>query len=222
MQALTITVRVTHLTTDHDLPTAQGGGYRVHLGEFPWRTLDDDHDDWIYEWRPRGFPDLSGNKFAAMPTTAEYGAEPNGYDGSISDNINLHMPARWIMDGLGLRLTDGHSILYQDGSDRLCFWDPSVSNAGRSAGLVDRNAFLELLKRESLAAIWAVAGEKNAYGEDLSEGFGGRFTFTRLYHSDGDQIRQLARFDTYDEPDEGQLSEFLGDAGDASEEETVS
>ncbi|MBA8905584.1 AAA family ATPase [Aminobacter ciceronei] len=208
-----------HLTANHDLPTAIGGGYRVHLGEFPWHTLDESHDDWIDEWRPDGSSERSGVKIPALPTTAEYSAESAGYDGSISDNINLHLPARWIMDGLNLRLTDGQSIVYQDGTDIVRFWDPSVSEAGRSVALVDRTAFLDLLRRQGLVAIWAIAGEKNAYGEGHGDRFGGRFTFTRLYHSDGDQIRELPRFQTYDEPHEEQLAEFLDGGEEAPEEE---
>lgn len=198
-----------HLTSHHDLPIAEGGGYRVHLGEFPWRTLDERHNDWINDWCPHRSLARSDIKIPVLPTTAEYSAESGGYDGSINDNISLHLPAHWIMEELGLRLTDGRSILYQDGTGLVRFWDPSVSEAGRSVGLVDRGAFLELLKRQDLVAIWAVAGEKSAYGEGY-DGFGGRLTFTRLYHSNGDQIRGLSRFETYEDPDEGQLAEFLG------------
>jgi hypothetical protein len=199
-----------HLTSDHDLPAAEGGGYGIHLGEFPWRTLDDDHRDWIDEWRPFGRPGPSDTTISVLPTTAEYSAEASGYDGSISENIYLSLPACWIMNGLGLRLTDGQSILYRDAADLVRFWDPSVSKVGRSAGLIDRSAFLGLLEREGLVAIWAVAGEKNAYGDGSGEGFGGRFTFTRLYHSEGREIRAMTRFESYDEPDESQLAEFLG------------
>lgn len=210
-RALAIMAR-THLTADHDLPSAEGAGYRVHLGEFPWRTLTEDHDDWIPDWRPYGSNHAPRTKVAARPTVAEYVAEANAYDGSISENINLHLPARWLMEALDLRLTDGRSILYQDASRIVRFWDPSVSEAGRSAALVDRRAFLDLLKRDDLVAIWAVAGEKNAYGQEHSDGFGGRFTFTRLFDSDGNEIRASSRLDSFDEPTATQRAEFLGEA----------
>lgn len=207
-----------HLTADHDLPTSEGGGYQVHLGEFPWRTLDESHGDWIEDWHCHGSPCRSGVGIDVLPTTAKYSAEARGYDGSISGDISLHLPARWILKGLDLRLTDGQSILYQDCADFVRFWDPSVSKAGRSVGLVDRDAFLDLLTREDLIAIWAVAGEKNAYSDSYGDGFGGRFTFTRLYHSDGDQIVELPRFETYDEPDKDQLADFLGAGENVSED----
>ncbi|CAI0887873.1 NACHT domain-containing protein [Serratia fonticola] len=199
-----------HFTSSHDLPTAKGAGYHVHLGEFPWRTVDQNYDDWIDQSYPYGVSKETGDKIPVLPTTAEYAAESVGYDGSVSDNINIFLPASWIMEGLDLRLKDGRSIFYQDASNQVIFWDPSVSKVGRSAGLVDRNAFLNLLKNKGLVAIWAVSGEKNAYSEEFSSGFGGRFTFTRLYHSDGAQIIETPRFDTYDEPDDEQLAKFRG------------
>jgi len=197
-----------HLTTNHDLPTAMGGGSHVHLGEYPWRTLNQNFDDWIHQWYPHGVSKQTGDKISVLPTTAEYAAESVGYDGSVSDNINIFLPASWIIDGLNLRLKDGRSIFYQDDSNKVIFWDPSVSRQGRSAALVDRVSFLNLLKHRGYSAIWAVAGEKNAYGEEFSSGFGGRFTFTRLYYSDGAEIKQAPRFDTYDEPDVKQLANF--------------
>lgn len=197
-----------HLTTNHDLPTAMGGGSHVHLGEFPWRTLSQNYNDWIDQWYPYGVSKQTGDKISVLPTTVEYSAESVGYDGSINDNINIFLPASWIMEGLNLRLKDGRSIFYQDDSHQVIFWDPSVSRQGRSAALVDRNLFLNVLKNKGYSAIWAVAGEKNAYGEEFSSGFGGRFTFTRLYYSDGAEIKETTRFDTYDEPDQKQLAKF--------------
>jgi len=116
------------------------------------------------------------------------------------------------MDGLSLRLKDGRSILYQDAQGITRFMDPSVSLPGRSAGLIDREAFLELLQRDGLVAIWTVAGEKNAYGDTNSDGFGGRFTFTRLFYSDGNELCALDRLGEYHEPSAQQLAAFLGTA----------
>jgi len=177
----------------------------VHLGEFPWQTLAKDHDDWILDWSPDGSDHALAMKVAVRPTVAEYVAEANGYDGSLRESINLNLPARWIMEALDLRLTDGRSILYQDATGIVRFWDPSVSEAGHGAALVDRRAFLDLLQHEGLVAIWAVAGEKNAYGQEPSDGFGGRFTFTRLFHSEGDDIRALDRLDSFDDPTADQV-----------------
>ena len=199
-----------HHTTDTDVPSAEGGGYHVHLGEYPWRSLDDGHDEWIADWGPYDAFAKKKKRVNVLPTTAEYMAETGGYDGSVVETINLHLPARWIMRDLGLKLTDGRSIRYADASDVTRFMDPSVSAAGRSAALVDRDAFLKSLAAKGLVAVWTVAGEKNAYGDERGDGFGGRFTFTRIYHSDGGGIVADARHDTRDAPDKQQLTAFLG------------
>jgi hypothetical protein len=114
------------------------------------------------------------------------------------------------MDGLDLRLTDGRSILYQDPKGVTRFMDPSVFLPGRSAALVDRDAFLGLLQREELVAIWTVAGEKNAYGDTHRNGFGGRFAFTRLFYTDGPELRALTRFQEFSLPSAEQRAIFLG------------
>lgn len=199
-----------HMTGPHDMPSAEGGGYRVHLGEYPWRSLAPDHDDWIEDWRPPGTRAGKVPSCTIRPTTSEYVSESGGYDGSITTTLNLPLPARWLMDGLGLRLSDGRSMYYSDATGVVRFMDPSVSAAGRSAALVDRQAFLELLTREGLVAIWTIAGEKNAYGPDDSRAFGGRFTYTRVFYSDGSEIRAGGRLEGSDKPSPGQLADFLG------------
>lgn len=206
-----------HFTSDSDLPAAEGGGYRVHLGEYPRHSLTAGYTDWIDEWKPHGFLGRPGNAISVLPTTAEYSAEAGGYDSSVTDNINISMPASWIMYEMKIRLKDGRSILFQDSSNNVMFWDPAVTHAGRSAGLIDRKAFLELLHEQELVAVWAVAGEKNAYSEGYGNGFGGRVTYTRLYHSSGEEIREMPRFRSFDKPSEEQLKEFMGDARGAED-----
>lgn len=203
-----------HFTSDSDLPSAEGGGYHVHLGEYPRHRLTAGYTDWIGEWQPHGFRGRPGTAISVLPTTAEYSAEAGGYDGSVTDTISISMPAYWIMDEMKIRLKDGRSILFQDSSNKVMFWDPAVTHAGRSAGLIDRKAFLELLHEKELVAVWAVAGEKNAYSEGYGNGFGGRVTYTRLYHSCGEEIREMPRFQSFDKPSEEQLKEFMGEDRD--------
>ncbi|MBB6187556.1 AAA family ATPase [Rhodanobacter sp. MP7CTX1] len=193
----------------HAMPIAAGGGFHMHLGEHPWAWPDpEETDGWIVNWRPRGLLwDTPG--IPVRPPTAEYMAETGGYDYSIERTINLNLPAGWLMKALGLRLSDGRSIEYRNDADEVVFMDPSVARAGRSAALIERAAFLDLLAREGLVAIWAVAGEKNAYGKPQGEGFGGRHTYTRVFYSKGAEIQALSRANHFDEPTTHQLAAFL-------------
>lgn len=198
-----------HMTAHHDMPVGGADGYHVHLGEHPWAWPDRSDHGWI-EWRPNG-GDWQAPALAVRPPTAEYNAESNGYDQSISQNITLNLPAGWLIDALGLRLSDGRSIEYRNAGGEVMFMDPSVHRVGRSAALVDRAAFLELLAREELVAVWAVAGEKSVYGETLGDGFGGRRTFTRLFHSEAGELQALSRFETFSKPSRRQRAILFGE-----------
>lgn len=199
-------VECMHFQGEGDIPSARSGGSHSYLGEHPWswRAADEEPDnEWIRGWRTYG---SAKRAVSIRPTTAEYLAEASGYDASIEQNIALNLPAGWLMDGLGMRLTDGATIQYVDRDGIVRFMDPSVAMTGRSAALIDRNAFLAFLKREKLAAIWAISGEKNVYGEGHGGGFGGRWTFTRILHSSGSDIVALGRYQTFDPPSESQLA----------------
>lgn len=199
-----------HFQGDDDVPLAQGVGYHSHLGEHPWswrsgRSTVGLDDEWIEAWRPSG-SEFTSKTVSILATTAAYMAEASGYDASITGTVNLHQPAGWLMDGMGLKLTNGLTIQYVDAEGVVRFMDPSVALSGRSAALIDRQAFLEFLAREKLVAIWALAGEKSIFGKGHHGGFGGRWTFTRIFHSQSQNVIALSRYQTFDAPSEMQLS----------------
>lgn len=199
-----------HFQSEGDVPSARSGGFHSYLGEHPWSwraadSEDEPDNEWVRGWRPSGSRGAQ-KAIIIRPTTAAYLAEAASYDASINQNINLNLPAGWLMDGLGLQLTDGATIKYVDANRVVRFMDPSVAMTGRSAALIDRDAFLAFLKQENLVAIWALAGEKNVYGAKAGEGFGGRWTFTRIFHSRGNEIVTLERYQTFEGPDADQLA----------------
>jgi hypothetical protein len=114
------------------------------------------------------------------------------------------------MEALSMRLSDGKTIKYIDENDTVRFMDPSVSLNGRSAALIDRDAFLSHLAKEKLVAIWAIGGEKNVYGRTATDGFGGRMTYSRLFYSEGNCIVASKRYRTFEKADSAQLK-ALGD-----------
>lgn len=198
-----------HMTGNHDMPIGGADGYHMHLGEHAWAWPDRTDDGWIENWKPHG-GDWQAPGVDVRPPTAEYAAEAGGYDYSISQNITLNLPAGWLMTALELRLSDGQSIEYRDAAGDIVFIDPSVDRAGRSVALVERTAFLNMLKREGLVAVWAVAGEKSVFGELHSDGFGGRRAFTRLFVSNGEAVEALPRFETFDKPSLRQRAILFG------------
>lgn len=192
------------LTGSHSLPEIEFSGRDFYLGEYPWHPELQNIDQWSSldeSWRLTPAP--------TRATVAKYRCESGGYDFSIDRTVSVEMPAPWLAEAMGLRLTSGKSPIYVDASGRDMFYDPSVVEAGPAAALVDRDAFLQMLEREDLSAIWVIAGEKGAYGGS-DHGFGGRMLHTAIYQLDGEGFSRLFHSD-WERPSEEQLAKFFGE-----------
>ena len=179
-------------------------GY-FYLGEYPWHPEIREfgrwssHDDW------------QGFAVPLRPVVASYGCESGGYDYSIDQTISVTMPAPWLAEKMGLRLSSGRSLIFVNSDERETFYDPSVVESGPAAALVDRGAFLQMLDRQDLSAIWVIAGEKNAYGgSDAGSGFGGRLLHTAIYRLADDGFTRCLYTDRI-HPTASQLEEFFGE-----------
>ncbi|MBW4652277.1 MAG: hypothetical protein KME20_04400 [Kaiparowitsia implicata GSE-PSE-MK54-09C] len=186
------------LDHDHLVEGEERVPWRSYLGERPW-LWDDEPDG---GWR-RTHLDWDGLRVRA--TTVGYLAEEGNYDQSVDVNVDARLPCRWLMDALGLRLGDGRAFEYLDGDGRVLFMDPTAEGNSSTAALIDRAAFLELLDRERLAAVWLTAGEKNVYGESPGDGFGGRQHYARVAFSIGKELRLADRSTKLDPPSPEQL-----------------
>ena len=176
----------------------------LYLGEYHWHPEINKSDRWSShnDWQD----------FAAQirPTVASYMCERGGYDYSIDETIKVTMPAPWLSEAMGLRLSSGRSLLFVNSDGRDMFYDPSVVESGPAAALVDRDDFLKILDQKDLSAIWVIGGEKNAYGGRYSSsGFGGRLLHTAIYHLDGDGFTRHLYTDQV-LPSESNLEEFFG------------
>jgi hypothetical protein len=92
-------------------------------------------------------------------TTDSYVREYSGYDCSIDDTINLHLPARRIYDEMGLSWSgiEGH---FFNGEGQLVAFDPTVRERGPSALLINKGIFLSFLKEKGYEIFWTILGEK--------------------------------------------------------------
>jgi hypothetical protein len=152
------------------------------LGEYPWHPSVHEFGDWTVpgEWRAPAVP--------TRATVAEYMRERGGYDYSLDETVQIELPAPWLAKALGIRLSDGRKLNYAGANGDVVFYDPSVCEVGPQAALVDRTAFLAMLEREKLAAVWVIAGEKNVYGGQ--DAFGGRALHTAVYHLDSERFKR--------------------------------
>jgi hypothetical protein len=190
----------------HSLPTIDKSS-EGYIGEYPWHPVFTGVEHWA---EPSTW---NGLTVATQPTVTEYLAERGGHDYSIEDSFSFSVPGPGLIAGLGLHLSNGRELSYADASGRTMFFDPSTKESGPGAALVDRDAFLALLQREELDAVWIISGEKNAYGGRRHDhGFGGAREFTSIYWmQDGDFKRQDHA--ERQEPNGEQLRTFFKEAG---------
>ena len=187
----------------HSLPKIELP-FDFYLGEFPWHPDMDNLDQQgpFLEWRPPPVPVLA--------TVASYSCERSGYDYSIDHTIRVEIPAPWLANSLELLMESGRSPIFVNPDGRRVFFDPSVFEAGPSAALIDRDAFLQMLDQQDLSAIWVIGGEKSAYGGRRGNfGFGGRLSHTAIYYlQDGEFVRHV--HNEWAHPERDQLREFFG------------
>lgn len=122
--------------------------------------LDQNYNDWIDQWYLDGVSKLAGDKIPVLPTTAGYIAESVGYDDAVSDNINMFLPAYWMMEGLGLWLREVRLFFDQDATYQVIFSNPSVSKLGVVLLSSTEFLFINFLKNKGFTSVWAVAGER--------------------------------------------------------------
>jgi hypothetical protein len=197
------------LTDPHSMPKIDLWSRDFYLGEFPWHPNFNGIDKWKS-------PGKSWHSFP-VPTRATistYSCEKSGYDYSLDSTVSVEIPAPWLAGSMGVRLVSGQSPVYVDSFDKVTFFDPSVTELGPSAALVDRDAFLQALGREGLAAVWVIAGEKNAYGgSDPGMVFGGRLLHTAIYSLDADGFSRHY-YSEMSPPSVDQLERFLREDSD--------
>ena len=194
------------LTGPNSFPEIELCSRYFYLGEYHWHPEIRELDRWSSDddWHAFAVP--------IRTTVASYVCEGGDYDCSIDGTIRVEMPAPWLSKEMGLRLSSEQSLIFVNSDGRDTFYDPSVVESGPAAALVDRDAFLRMIDRQDLSAIWVIAGEKSAYGRsDSGSGFGGRLRHTAIYRLDGDGFAQhLHKGQVH--PTSSQLKEFFGDA----------
>lgn len=196
-------LRTECLTGPDDLPKIELHGDQ-YLGEYPWHRSLAHIDNWeeANGWSKRPVP--------VKATIATYTQEHGGYDYSIDKTITVSIPAPWLMKALGLILSNGKELNYISGDGRVQFFDPSVVEPGPHAALIDREAFLDMLRREGLCAFWVIAGEKDVYGgSHRNRGWGGRLTHSYVYELKNGKFVCYKRI-VIEKPSAEQLSAYLG------------
>lgn len=193
------------LTDPSSFPEIELHSGHYYLGEYHWHPEIDEFDRWSShdDWQAFAVP--------IRPTVASYVCEKGGYDLSIDRTISVEMPAPWLSKEMGLRLSSGRSLIFVNPDGRNIFYDTSVVESGPATALIDRDAFLQMLDRQELSAIWVIAGEKSVYGgSEIASGFGGRLRHTAIYCLDDDGFTRHLHTDHL-HPTASQLEKIFGD-----------
>lgn len=146
----------------------------MFIGEYPWYFSCELSEGFQKIDRDYGF---SGK---VLPTVTEYSQERGSWDYSIDETIRIYLPAPWIVENLGLKLIDGKRAIYANQNGEIIFKDPSISEQGPSAALINKRVFIEMLERDGLSAVWIIAGEKGGYGQSDRD-FVGRRVHSCVY-----------------------------------------
>ncbi len=128
-----------------------------YVGEYPWGTLFTLYPD---SWHGRG----NGKKGCPARLVPMCNSLTSSYseDAFQQGSVVIHVPARDFFDGERLRWNGLSGYRAADG--HLRFLDPSLTEPGQSALLVDREYLLGYLRRKMLALVWTVLGEKLVIG----------------------------------------------------------
>ncbi|MES2259502.1 MAG: hypothetical protein V4724_13315 [Pseudomonadota bacterium] len=197
-------LRQKRLTHPDQLPRLTLGS-DIYIGEYPWHpSCNWEGGWWPDDMRPR-------MPVPVRPTVADYTRERAGYDYSLDKTVSVLLPAPWLIEAMDLRMLNGGELTYVDGNDRVSFFDPSVSQAGHQAALVDREAFLATLELQGLEAVWVIAGEKDVYGSsDPARSWGGTLAHSAVYRLVNGQFVRSLWFDR-DESTKEQMVRYLED-----------
>ena len=161
---------------------------RVFLGEFFWTPAFQYHN--IPYYNHEGWTRGQGKRLPkeVLVSTDQYMREHSGYDCSISETINIYLPAKWIADNMGLRWhgVEGH---FFNNKGNLIAFDPSIETSGPGALLINRDVFLKFLNDNGYDVLWTLLGEKNLIGGDMSpESWKGRLELSGAYRMREDKI----------------------------------
>ena len=95
-----------------------------------------------------------------LVTSDSYLQEGGLYDCSIEDTISIYLPARWVVDRLGLSWRGDDGRFFDRAGDMVA-QDPSTRTAGPEALLMDKRLMTDFLNSKGYRLVWTLLGEKD-------------------------------------------------------------
>jgi len=164
-----------YLVADSDLPSfvnwAKGKNWmgrwmpeshdlhRIFLGEYVWHpAASDTLRTWEQPTHVRGKLPVP-----ILVTAAAYRWESGGFDWSVDDTVHGLLPSSALLTSLELTW-QGKDFRYLGSQRQLVAQDPTATESGPAALLIDYDTLTTYLEREHLSVVWTVLGEKSILG----------------------------------------------------------
>jgi len=126
-----------------------------YLGEAPWRrTWTTSKWKKLMQWKAP--PGIS----IASPVV-RYRWESH-LDASMPEGAEALIPSPWLSDSLSLHPDPNDASTYHDSNSEVAFIGSAIDDDGSSA-IMEENILNEFLKKEKLACIWLLSGERLAW-----------------------------------------------------------
>jgi hypothetical protein len=152
------------------------------LGEAFWSPVYQAHNN---SFHGREGWTLGHDLPAEVYVTAEEYMHERVYDLSITEGINLLLPAKELVTKMQLQWS-GKEAEFCDGKGELVAFDPSALAAGPQALLVRQSALEQFLNNQNLAIIWTVLGAKQwMTGSINDDGWVGELQLSGVYRLEG-------------------------------------
>jgi len=148
--------------------------YGMFFGEHGWSPASGCLDKGEWHEVEKGCPS------EVRLTSLEYVREVSTFDCSVDDSYSLRLPDKHLMTGLGLKWT-GEAADFVNEAGEVVAMDPTAHEAGPSALLIREDALRAYLDREELAIVWAVLGEKRAFGPGSRPRFFGELSISGAF-----------------------------------------
>lgn len=139
--------------------------YDIYLAEYPWAPSFlhhyvpyYNHDEWTKNARGNAIP------AKILVTDDEYLSSGSSTDCSTNGAIGAKLPAKWIIDGMGLEQKYVDARFFDKHGDLVAF-DPSIFDLSiHGCVLIRKDKFISFLKQQKCTILWTLLGEKNLIG----------------------------------------------------------
>ena len=155
-----------------------------YLGEYPWHPVYDSQSNW--QESNTSFGDIIPKRH--FVPVSKYSWEKGDYDLSVEHTLSLFLPAKELVNELGLVRSSESFGNWKVGQD-LVFIDPSIKEYGPSYALMREKELREWMTKKGLKIMWLISGGKRLFSINIGPvKFFGGLVYSGVYWLENDQL----------------------------------